>query len=48
MNLRYPEDCFNVQAIQYGTFPMAGPWIFCSREDFWAVPKVSPSPYKEY
>ncbi len=46
-HFRYPEDLFRVQAHQYANYHVSDPDQFYAKEDFWALPQVSPGPGKE-
>ena len=36
---RYPEDLFNIQALQYRAYHMESPEVFYNREDLWQFPR---------
>ena len=38
-HLRYPEDLFKVQALQYGAYHITDPQRLYEREDVWDIPK---------
>jgi hypothetical protein len=37
-HFRYPENLFQVQAIQYTNYHVTDPTVFYGKQDFWAVP----------
>jgi uncharacterized protein len=38
-HIRYPEDLFNIQALQYRAYHMSAPEVFYNREDLWQFPR---------
>jgi len=38
-HIRYPEDLFNIQALQYRAYHMDTPEVFYNREDLWQFPR---------
>ncbi len=38
-HIRYPEDLFTLQALQYRAFHMEAPEVFYNREDLWNFPR---------
>jgi uncharacterized protein len=38
-HIRYPEDLFNIQALQYRAYHMDAPEVFYNREDLWQFPQ---------
>jgi uncharacterized membrane protein (UPF0182 family) len=38
-HIRYPEDLFNIQALQYRAYHMDVPEVFYNREDLWQFPR---------
>ena len=38
-HIRYPEDLFNIQALQYRAYHMEAPEVFYNREDLWQFPR---------
>jgi uncharacterized membrane protein (UPF0182 family) len=43
-HIRYPEDLFTIQALQYRAFHMEAPEVFYNREDLWQFPRESGAP----
>ena len=43
-HIRYPEDLFNIQALQYRAYHMDAPEVFYNREDLWQFPRKSTAP----
>ena len=43
-HIRYPEDLFNIQALQYRAYHMEAPEVFYNREDLWQFPRESTAP----
>jgi uncharacterized membrane protein (UPF0182 family) len=43
-HIRYPEDLFNIQALQYRAYHMDTPEVFYNREDLWQFPRESTAP----
>jgi hypothetical protein len=43
-HIRYPEDLFNIQALQYRAYHMDVPEVFYNREDLWQFPREPVSP----
>jgi uncharacterized protein len=43
-HIRYPEDLFHVQALQYRAYHMDSPEVFYNREDLWQFPREPTSP----
>ena len=43
-HIRYPEDLFNIQALQYRAFHMDAPEVFYNREDLWQFPREPATP----
>ena len=43
-HIRYPEDLFTIQALQYRAFHMEAPEVFYNREDLWQFPREPASP----
>jgi uncharacterized membrane protein (UPF0182 family) len=43
-HIRYPEDLFTIQALQYRAFHMETPEVFYNREDLWQFPREPASP----
>jgi len=43
-HIRYPEDLFAIQALQYRAFHMDVPEVFYNREDLWQFPRESTTP----
>jgi uncharacterized membrane protein (UPF0182 family) len=43
-HIRYPEDLFTVQALQYRAFHMDAPEVFYNREDLWQFPREATGP----
>ena len=43
-HIRYPEDLFNIQALQYRAYHMDAPEVFYNREDLWQFPRESTAP----
>ena len=43
-HIRYPEDLFTIQALQYRAFHMDVPEVFYNREDLWQFPREPPAP----
>ena len=43
-HVRYPEDLFNIQALQYRAYHMDAPEVFYNREDLWQFPRQPTSP----
>ena len=43
-HIRYPEDLFNIQALQYRAFHMDAPEVFYNREDLWQFPREASHP----
>ena len=43
-HIRYPEDLFNIQALQYRAFHMDAPEVFYNREDLWQFPREPVTP----
>jgi hypothetical protein len=44
LHIRYPEDLFTIQALQYRAFHMDAPEVFYNREDLWQFPRESTVP----
>ena len=38
-HIRYPEDLFRLQALQYRAYHMDSPEVFYNREDLWQFPR---------
>ena len=38
-HIRYPEDLFRIQALQYRAYHMDAPEVFYNREDLWQFPR---------
>ena len=38
-HIRYPEDLFRIQALQYRAYHMSAPEVFYNREDLWQFPR---------
>ena len=38
-HVRYPEDLFYMQALQYRAYHMDAPEVFYNREDLWQFPR---------
>jgi uncharacterized protein len=43
-HIRYPEDLFNIQALQYRAYHMDAPQVFYNREDLWQFPREPTTP----
>ncbi len=43
-HIRYPEDLFTLQALQYRAFHMDAPEVFYNREDLWQFPREPAAP----
>ena len=43
-HIRYPEDLFNIQALQYRAYHMDAPEVFYNREDLWQFPREPTAP----
>ena len=43
-HIRYPEDLFNIQALQYRAYHMDVPEVFYNREDLWQFPREPVAP----
>jgi len=43
-HVRYPEDLFNIQALQYRAYHMDAPEVFYNREDLWQFPREPTAP----
>jgi len=43
-HIRYPEDLFRIQALQYRAYHMDAPEVFYNREDLWQFPREPTSP----
>jgi uncharacterized membrane protein (UPF0182 family) len=43
-HIRYPEDFFTIQALQYRAFHMDAPEVFYNREDLWQFPREPTGP----
>ena len=43
-HIRYPEDLFNIQALQYRAYHMDAPEVFYNREDLWQFPREATAP----
>jgi uncharacterized protein len=43
-HVRYPEDLFTIQALQYRAYHMGAPEVFYNREDLWQFPRESTAP----
>ena len=43
-HIRYPEDLFTIQALQYRAFHMDVPEVFYNREDLWQFPREPTGP----
>ena len=43
-HIRYPEDLFTIQALQYRAFHMTVPEVFYNREDLWQFPREPVAP----
>jgi uncharacterized membrane protein (UPF0182 family) len=43
-HIRYPEDLFNIQALQYRAYHMESPEVFYNREDLWQFPREPVAP----
>ena len=43
-HIRYPEDLFTLQALQYRAFHMVVPEVFYNREDLWQFPREPTAP----
>ncbi len=43
-HIRYPEDLFTIQALQYRAFHMDVPEVFYNREDLWQFPREPTAP----
>ena len=43
-HIRYPEDLFTIQALQYRAYHMEAPEVFYNREDLWQFPREPTSP----
>ena len=43
-HIRYPEDLFNIQALQYRAYHMEAPEVFYNREDLWQFPREPAAP----
>ena len=44
LHIRYPEDLFTIQALQYRAFHMTTPEVFYNREDLWQFPREAAPP----
>lgn len=38
-HIRYPQDLFYIQMLQYNTYHMKDPKVFYNKEDLWTIPK---------
>ena len=43
-HIRYPEDLFEIQALQYRAYHMDAPEVFYNREDLWQFPREPTGP----
>ena len=43
-HIRYPEDLFYIQALQYRAYHMTAPEVFYNREDLWQFPREPTGP----
>ena len=43
-HIRYPEDLFNIQALQYRAYHMDASEVFYNREDLWQFPREPAAP----
>ena len=43
-HVRYPEDLFRIQALQYRAYHMDAPAVFYNREDLWQFPRAPTGP----
>ena len=43
-HIRYPEDLFTIQALQYRAYHMDAPEVFYNREDLWQFPREATAP----
>jgi uncharacterized protein len=43
-HIRYPEDLFDIQALQYRAYHMDAPEVFYNREDLWQFPREPVAP----
>jgi uncharacterized membrane protein (UPF0182 family) len=43
-HIRYPEDLFTIQALQYRAYHMNAPEVFYNREDLWQFPREPAAP----
>jgi uncharacterized protein len=43
-HIRYPEDLFRIQALQYRAYHMVAPEVFYNREDLWQFPREPTAP----
>jgi len=43
-HIRYPEDLFRIQALQYRAYHMEAPEVFYNREDLWQFPREPTAP----
>ena len=43
-HIRYPEDLFYIQALEYRAYHMTAPEVFYNREDLWQFPREPVSP----
>jgi len=43
-HIRYPEDLFTIQALQYRAYHMDAPEVFYNREDLWQFPREPVAP----
>ena len=43
-HIRYPEDLFYIQALQYRAYHMDAPEVFYNREDLWQFPREPTGP----
>jgi hypothetical protein len=43
-HIRYPEDLFTIQALQYRAYHMDAPEVFYNREDLWQFPREPTTP----
>ncbi len=43
-HIRYPEDLFQIQALQYRAYHMDTPEVFYNREDLWQFPREPAAP----
>ena len=43
-HIRYPEDLFEIQALQYRAYHMDAPEVFYNREDLWQFPREPTAP----